>query len=60
MNNINTKKSFIVFFVIFLITNFIFLGIWFKFGVQSSIKEGYTSLEKEIKEDILSNIEKNF
>ena len=59
MNNINTKKSFIVFFVIFLITNFIFLGIWFKFGVQSSIKEGYSSLEKEIKEDIFSNIEKS-
>ena len=60
MSNINTKKSFIVFFVIFLLTNFIFLGIWFKFGVQSSIKEGYSSLEKEIKEDIFSNIEKNF
>ncbi|MBR2603470.1 MAG: HAMP domain-containing histidine kinase [Bacilli bacterium] len=59
MSNINTKKSFIVFFVIFLITNFIFLGIWFKFGVQSSIKEGYASLEKEIKEDIFSNIEKS-
>lgn len=59
MNNINTKKSFIVFFVIFLITNFLFLGIWFKFGVQSSIKEGYNSLEKEIKDDIFSNIEKS-
>ena len=60
MNNINTKKSFFIFFIIVLITNFIFLGIWFKFGVQSSIKEGYSTLEKEIKEDILSNIEKNF
>ncbi|MBR4830507.1 MAG: HAMP domain-containing histidine kinase [Bacilli bacterium] len=60
MSNINTKKSFLIFFIIVLITNAIFLGIWFKFGVQSSIKEGYTSLEKEIKEDILSNIEKNF
>ena len=59
MSNINTKKSFIVFFAIFLITNFVFLGIWFKFGVQSSIKEGYESLEKEIKEDIFSNIEKS-
>jgi signal transduction histidine kinase len=60
MNNINTKKSFFIFFIIILITNIIFLGIWFKFGVQSSIKEGYSSLEKEIKEDILSNIEKSF
>ena len=60
MSNINTKKSFLIFFVIVLITNAIFLGIWFKFGVQSSIKEGYSSLEKEIKEDILSNIQKNF
>lgn len=58
-NNINTKKSFFVFFIIFLLTNFLFLGIWFKFGVQSSIKEGYSSLEKEIKEDIFSNIEKS-
>jgi signal transduction histidine kinase len=60
MNNINTKKSFLIFFIIILITNSLFLTIWFKFGVQSSIKEGYTSLEKEIKEDILSNIKKNF
>ncbi len=60
MNNINTKKSFFIFFIIILITNIIFLGIWFKFGVQSSRKEGYSSLEKEIKEDILSNIEKSF
>ena len=59
MSNINTKKSFLIFFIIVLVTNFLFLGIWFKFGVQSSIKEGYSSLEKEIKEDILSNIEKS-
>ena len=43
-NRINTKKSFIYFFIIFIITNLLFLGIWFKFGVQSSIKQGYNQL----------------
>lgn len=58
-NRINTKKSFIYFFIIFIITNLLFLGIWFKFGVQSSIKQGYNELEKEIQNDIIDNVEKN-
>lgn len=58
-NRINTKKSFIYFFIIFIITNLLFLGIWFKFGVQSSIKQGYNELQKEIQNDIIDNVEKN-
>ena len=45
--------------IIFIITNLLFLGIWFKFGVQSSIKQGYNQLEKEIQNDIIDNVEKN-
>lgn len=58
-HKINTKKGFIVFFVLFILINFTFLGTWFKYGVQSSIQQGYTELEREIKNDIIDNIEKN-
>ena len=46
-HKINTKKGFIVFFVLFILINFTFLGTWFKYGVQSSIQQGYTELERE-------------
>ena len=56
---INVQKAFLIFIITFIIINLLFLTIWFKFGVQSSIKQGYTELQTELQNDIIANIEKN-
>lgn len=55
----NIQKSFIIFIIFFMIINFSFLICWFKFGVQSSINQGYKDMQDEIQNDIIDNIEKN-
>ena len=59
MNKIGVQKGFLIFILTFIIINLIFLIFWFKFGVQSSIKQGYTELQRELQNDIIDNIEKN-
>lgn len=55
----NVQKAFLIFIVFFIAINLVFLILWFKFGVQSSIRQGYTDLQKELQNDIIDNIEKN-
>ena len=56
---VNVQKAFLIFIITFILINLLFLIFWFKFGVQSSIKQGYTDLQKELHNDIIDNIEKN-
>ena len=58
-NKIGIQKGFLIFILFFIIINLLFLMFWFRYGVQSSIKQGYTDLQKELQNDIIDNIEKN-
>ena len=55
----NVQKAFLLFIIIFILINLLFLSFWFKFGVTSSIKQGYEDLQNELHTDIINNIEKN-
>lgn len=59
MNKISVQKGFLIFILTFIVINLLFLLFWFKFGVQSSIKQGYTDLQNELQNDIIDNINKN-
>ena len=55
----NVQKAFLLFIIIFIAINLLFLTFWFKYGVQTSIKQGYEELQNELHNDIIDNIEKN-
>ena len=58
-NRIGVQKGFIFFIIIFIIVNLLFLTIWYKFGVQSSINQGYDELQREVQTDIIENIQRS-
>ena len=59
MNKVSVQKGFLIFILTFIVINLLFLLFWFKYGVQSSIKQGYMDLQNELQNDIIDNINKN-